>query len=93
MVKYTTYTCPNTAEPNAVRSWPHIHDIKMSCRFVAQGHRPPHKICKLVEEKSLPCAHGHDRAKARHDAYDHYHFHLLAAKAQGSRGVVPFMKR
>ncbi len=94
MVKYNNYVCPNNLSgitpPN---SCPHIHDIKMSCRFVARQHRPPHKICKLVEEKELPCVYGHDRANARQDAFDHYHVHLLQAKGKGSRGVVRFKKR
>lgn len=65
----------------------------MSCRFVAKQHRPPHKVCKLVEVKGLSCAYGHDRAKGRQDAFDHYHVHRLQAKVKGSRGVVPFKKR
>lgn len=94
MVRDNSYVCPNNVIGiTPPSSCPRIHDIKMSRRFIAKQHRPPHKVCKPVEEKALPCAYGHDRASARQDAFDHYHAHLLQAKGKGSRGEVRFKKK
>jgi hypothetical protein len=56
MSKYMDYTCPNQIFGfNPTNACSHIHDIKISSRFVAKQHLIFHNLCKLVEEKRLPC--------------------------------------
>ena len=87
LVKYRGYHCPGRY------ACPHIHDIQMSCRYVADAHNKPNRVCVQVVWKNRFCIGGHDFETARQHAKDMHFTHWRYAENLGAVDTIRVRKQ